>query len=628
VSVRPARIDSPAPLRIALFGAPNSGKTTLFNSFTGARARVGNFAGVTVQRREGLLEVDGRQIILLDLPGAYSLEPDCEAEAIAHHVLTGQLAGESRPDALLLIVDATTLPRSLGLVAEALHLDIPKLLVLTMIDEVQARGQHVDVMKLSHILGIPVLGVVGHRGVGVQQLRQAMTHPERWGRPHDLPPLADPVERFAWVDRVVAQVASRRDGLDPRTERLDRVLLHPVAGTVIFLCVMVGIFQAIFTLAVPFMNGIDGFFGWLAQRSFQLLPPGLLAGFWANGVLAGVGAVLVFLPQIVILFALIHFLEDVGYMARAAFVVDRVMGWIGLQGRSFVPLLSCYACAVPGILAARTISSPRDRLATILVAPLMPCSARLPVYTLLIAAFVPARQVGGVLSSQALVMLGLYALGTLTALASAGLFNRTLLRGTPSRFYLELPPYRMPTARLLATQVWVSAKAFLKRAGTIILAASLVFWLFLSLPRAVPPPGLDAIQQSQYQIQHSLAGTIGRAMEPVIKPLGFDWRIGVGLVASLTAREVIVATLAQIYAVSSADFEGLRKALLRDPHFSLPTALSLLVFFVLALQCTSTITVMGRETGSLRWPAFAFGYMLLMAYVGSFITYKLSSALM
>ena len=628
MSAHPATMEAPEPIRIALFGAPNSGKTTLFNALTGARARVGNFPGVTVQRREGRLEIDGRQIVLLDLPGTYTLEPECEAEAIVHDVLTGQLPGESKPDALLLIVDATTLPRSLGLVAQALHLKIPKLLVLTMIDEAKARGHRLDVMKLSRILGMPVTGVVGHRGVGVDQLRQAMIHPERWERPHELPPVADPMERFAWVDRVAKEVASRRDGVDARTERLDRVLLHPVGGLAIFAGVMAGIFQAIFTLAVPLMDGIDGFLNWFGQLSTRFLPSGILTGFWTDGVLAGVGAVLVFLPQIFILFALIHFLEDVGYMARAAFVVDRVMGWIGLQGGSFVPLLSCYACAVPGILAARTIPSPRERLSTILVSPFMPCSARLPVYTLLIAAFVPARQVGGVLSLQALTMLGVYALGTLIAFASAGLFNRTLLRGTPSRFYMELPPYRMPTMRLLRTQVWGSGKAFLVRAGTIILTVSLVFWVFLTFPRADVQPGLKATQQAQFQIEHSVAGTLGKAVEPLIAPLGFDWRIGVGLVTSLAAREVIVATLAQIYAVSDADFNGLRKALRKDPHFSLPTALSLLVFFMLALQCTSTIAVMGRETGSWRWPALAFGYMLVLAYSGSFLTYTVSRSLL
>jgi len=329
-----------------------------------------------------------------------------------------------------------------------------------------------------------------------------------------------------------------------------------------------------------------------------------------------------------ILFALIHFLEDIGYMARAAFIVDRVMGWAGLQGRSFVSLLSSYACAVPGIMSARTISSPRDRLATILVAPFMTCSARLPVYALLIAAFVPAKRVVGFLSLQGLVMLGLYALGTFTALASAALVNRTLLKGTPARFYMELPPYRMPTGKLLGAQVWGSARAFIRRAGTIIFTCSIVLWVLLSFPR-VDATGMTPAEHAHAQLEHSAAARLGHLIEPAIRPLGFDWQIGVGLVASLAAREVIVATLAQVYATGDADdVEGLRDQLRADPNFTLATALSLLVFFVFALQCTSTIAVMARETGSARWPAVAFAYMLVLAYGASFVTYRIAGALL
>ena len=335
-----------------------------------------------------------------------------------------------------------------------------------------------------------------------------------------------------------------------------------------------------------------------------------------------------------IVFTLIHLLEDVGYMARAAFVVDRVMGWVGLQGRCFVSLLSSYACAIPGMMAARTVASPRDRLATILISPFMTCSARLPLYTLLIAAFVPAKRVFGPLGLQGLVMLGLYLLGALTALGSAALLKSTLLRGKIATFYLELPPYRMPTARLLATQVWRSASAFLKRAGTLILAAAVVLWALLSFPRIPVDPARSVGEQAQAQVQASLAARIGHTLEPVIEPLGFDWKIGVGLVASLAAREVIVATLAQIYAVGDEDdFGGLRDALASDrdpqtgePSFTLATALALLVFFVFALQCMSTVVVMARETGSWRWPALAFSYMLALAYGASFVTYRLATA--
>jgi ferrous iron transport protein B len=382
------------------------------------------------------------------------------------------------------------------------------------------------------------------------------------------------------------------------------------------------------------MDAIDNAFSELGRVSRLALPSGWMTDLWADGILAGVGSVVIFLPQILILFTFLHLLQDVGYMARAAFVIDRVMGWVGLQGRSFVPLLSCYACAVPGIMAARTIASPRERLATILVSPFMTCSARLPVYTLLIAAFVPARAVLGPLGLQGLVMFGLYLLGAVTAFASAALLNRTLLRGSVSVFYMELPPYRAPTLRLLCRQVWVSASAFLKRAGTIILAASIILWGLLSFPSAPIDPALTAAEQASANIEASIAGRVGHAIEPVIAPLGFDWKIGVGLVASLAAREVIVSTLAQIYAVAGEDeFSGLRTALVNDldprtgrQAFTLPTALSLAVFFVFALQCTSTIVIMARETGSWRWPALAFGYMLGLAWVGSFVTYHLARA--
>jgi ferrous iron transport protein B len=620
---------APAPLEIALVGAPNSGKTTLFNALTGARARVANYSGVTVERREGWLRSAARPTTVLDLPGTYSMRPETPDEVVAAEVLEGGRSEEALPDALLVVVDGTTLRRGLGLVAQVLRLERPTAVVVTMIDEVRARGGAVDLALLARILGVPVVGVVGHRGVGLAELRELLGHPEGWPRPAFLPPAADPAERFAWVDSVVERASGEVPQRDSRTERLDRVLLHPLIGTLAFAAVMVFLFQSIFAWAVPAMDAIDSAVGALGRFARDALPPGLLADLVADGVLAGVGSVLVFLPQIVLLFTLIHFLEDVGYMARAAFVVDRVMGWVGLQGRCFVSLLSSYACAIPGIMAARTISSPRDRLATILVAPFMTCSARLPVYTLLIAAFVPAREVAGPLGLQGLVMLGLYLLGAGTALATAALLRSTVLRGTPSSFAMELPPYRWPTLRLLATQVWGSAKAFLKRAGTLILALSIVLWGLLSFPRIDVDPALAPPDQVRARLEASVAAHVGRAIEPVIEPLGYDWRIGVGLLASLAAREVIVATLAQIYAVGEADdFEGLRSAVAHDPAFDLATALSLLVFFVFALQCTSTIVVMARETGSWRWPALAFSYMLTLAWGGAFVTHRVASALL
>ncbi len=620
------------PLRIALVGAPNAGKTTLFNALTRSSARVGNYPGVTVERREGTLVGSRRPIEILDLPGTYALHGETPDEQVVTHVLAGEQAGEPLPDALVVVVDATTLRRGLGLVREALDRGLPTLVVATMIDEVKARGGEFDPMKLSRLLGVHVVGVVGHRGVGLDPLRRFLEEPEGW-------PAAAREEmetataRFGWADGICDELETESLRPDARTDFLDRILLHPIAGLVVFFAVMVLLFQSIFAWAVPAMDAIDTAFAELGVFSRQILPGGLLTDLWADGILAGVGSVVIFLPQILILFTVLHFLQDVGYMSRAAFVVDRVMGWVGLQGRSFVPLLSCYACAVPGIMAARTIASPRERLATILVAPFMTCSARLPVYTLLIAAFVPATTVFG-LGLQGLIMLGLYLLGALTAFASAALLNRTLLKGSVSVFYMELPPYRLPTVRLIGRQVWESASAFLKRAGTIILIASIVLWGLLTFPSAPIDPSLTPTQQASADLEASVAGRVGHAIEPAIAPLGFDWKIGVGLLASLAAREVIVSTLAQIYAVSDdEDFDGLRSALERDVDprtglraFTLPTALSLLVFFVFALQCTSTIAIMARETGSWKWPALAFGYMLGLAWIGSFVTYHLALA--
>ena len=631
-----AEMVAPAATRIALIGAPNAGKTTLFNALTGSSARVGNYPGVTVERREGTLLASKDRVRILDLPGTYALLGETPDEKIVGDVLAGRVAGEPVPDALLVVVDGTTLRRGLGLVREVLDLGMPTLLVVTMIDEAKARGGRLDLMKLSRTLGVHVLGVVGHRGVGLDALRTFLGNPASWPRRKPLPDAKTAVERFAWVDRTAQEIGADALAPDNRSDRVDRVLLHPILGILVFAAVMVLLFQSIFAWAVPAMDAIDGTFSTLGRWSRDVLPESWITDLWADGVLAGVGSVVIFLPQILILFTFLHLLQDVGYMARAAFVVDRVMGWIGLQGRSFVPLLSCYACAVPGIMAARTIASPRERLATILVSPFMTCSARLPVYTLLIAAFVPAERAIGPFGLQGLVMLGLYLLGAITAFASAALLNSTLLRGAVSVFYMELPPYRWPTARLLGRQVWGSAKAFLRRAGTIILLASVALWVLLSFPKAPEIPGATPTEQSRANLEASAAARLGKAIEPAIAPLGFDWKIGVGLVASLAAREVIVSTLAQIYAVSDEeDFTSLRNALVDDVDprtgkevFSLPVALSLLVFFVFALQCTSTIAVMARETGTWRWPAFAFSYMLALAWIGSFVTYHVSRALL
>jgi ferrous iron transport protein B len=623
---------SAAPIRLGLVGSPNSGKTTIFNALTGLRARVGNYPGVTVERREGDATIGASVLRVIDLPGTYSLDPISPDEAVVRQVLRGEIADVPVPDGLIVTADACTLERSLLLVAQVLETGLPTCLVLTMTDELHARGGELDQARLSDALGIPVIGVIGHRGVGLDSLKRLLPEPGAWERPAVLPPQGE-AERQAWLRSVLDRVLVQRPGRSARTEAIDNVMLHPLLGSVVFALVMILFFQLIFAWAAPAMDLIDGGVGALSGLSRGLLGDGFLSDFVADGVIAGVGAVVIFLPQILLLFTLLYVLEDVGYMARAAFVVDRLMGRIGLEGRAFVALLSSYACAVPGIMAARTIPSPRHRLVTILVAPLMTCSARLPVYALLIGAFVPAVDVLGPIGLQGLALLGLYGLGVIAALVAAAVLNRTVLKGEAIPFYLELPPYRMPPLRLVASQVWGAASAFLKRAGTIILLTSMVLWVLLTFPRVEAPPQLTAQEAAAYQLEHSAAGTVGHAIEPLIAPLGFDWKIGVGLVASLAAREVIVSTLAQIYAASEEDEVSLREAIQNDVHpdtgekvFTNATAASLLVFFVFALQCMSTLATIRRETNSWRWPAFAFGYLLVLAWGASFVTYRVVGA--
>jgi len=612
---------APAPLRLGLVGSPNAGKTTLFNALTGLRAKVGNYPGVTVERREGDLEVDGRRVVVIDLPGTYSLDPISEDEAIVSRMLEGAVPAVAPPDALVVVADACSIERSLWLVSEVLRRGLPTCVAVTMVDELTARGGAIDFERLEAALGVPVVPVVGHRGIGLGRLRELVARSDGWSRPPVLPERED-VD--VWTRSVLEHCVHRRPAAHALSEAVDRVVLHPVAGTLLFAAVMLLFFQLIFAWAGPAMDAIDAGMSLAAGAVRAGLPPGLLADFLSDGLIAGVGSVVIFLPQIVLLFSLLYLLEDLGYMARAAFVVDRAMGRLGLEGRAFVALLSSYACAVPGIMATRTIPSPRNRLVTILVAPLMTCSARLPVYALLIAAFVPEVSVWGPIGLQGLVLLGLYLLGAFSALGVAALLKRTVVGDEGLPFALELPSYRVPSWRLLLSQVWGSASAFLKRAGTTILAVTIVLWLLLTFPRAEPPAALPESEAASYALAHSAAGGVGHALEPVLAPLGFDWKIGVGLVASLAAREVIVATLGQIYA---AENEGvaLRDAVRADtwpdgrPVYTPGTVAALLVFFVFALQCVSTLAIMRRETNSWRWPAFAFGYLLVLAYGAAFV---------
>jgi ferrous iron transport protein B len=618
-----------------LLGSPNAGKTTLFNALTGLRARVGNYPGVTVERREAELKLGETTATLIDLPGTYGLTPISADEAVVGDVLAGRIEGIRQPDTLIVVADACSLSRTLPFIGEALRLGRPTCVVLTMLDELAARGGRLDQARLEAALGVPVVGVVGHRGRGIDQLRALLEAPERWATPVVLPP-EDRTERAGWADSILDHVLEAPPSRHALTERIDRVVLHPLWGSLLFISVMVTFFQLIFGAAGPAMDWIDGAISGLAEIARASLPSGWATDLLADGLIAGVGSVVIFLPQILILFSLLYLLEDVGYMARAAFVIDRVMGRIGLEGRAFVALLSSYACAVPGIMATRTIPSPRDRLVTILVAPMMTCSARLPVYALLISAFVPERAVWGPIGLQGLVLLALYLGGAGAALGIAALFKRTLVRGDGLPFAMELPTYRWPTFRVWASQVYESAWAFLRRAGTIILLASILLWVMLSFPRVAPPPELEPSAARAWTLERSAAGQLGHALEPIIEPLGFDWKIGVGLVASLAAREIIVATLAQIYATEAGDDEtspSLREALRNDRRpdgravFDPPTVGALLAFFVFALQCTSTIAIMKRETNSWRWPAFAFGYLFVLAYAAAFLTHRVISAL-
>ncbi len=619
-------------LEIALVGSPNAGKTTLFNALTGLRAKTGNYPGVTVDRRRGRCTVDDTEIVLTDLPGTYSLHAISEDEAIAVRVLKGELEGEPEPDGVVIVADATTLQRSLPMIAEVMQLGRPTLLCLTMIDELKARGGDIDLFALQRELGVHVIGVVGNRGLGVDDLRDHLAKPNEWRSAVNLP-APDPESRFAWADQVLEKITRHPVQESTLTRRMDRVLLHPVMGGFVFLAFITFFFQAIFSWAGPAMDFFAGTLDSLADWILLTMPEGLLADLLANGVVRGVGAVVVFVPQIALLFAMILFFEASGYMARAAFVVDRMMGWIGLEGRCFISLLSSYACTVPGIMATRAIPSPKDRLATILVAPFATCSARLPVYAVLISAFVPATPVVGPITMQGLTLMGLYLLGGATALFFAAIFKRGMLRGASLPFYMELPPYRFPRPSSLAVQVWRRLKLFLTSAGKIIFFGSIVLWVLLNFPHVDPPDGLDDAAANRYQVEHSYAAEIGRVFEPLTEPLGFDWRLNIGLVGSFAARELMVSTMAQVYAFNgdAENVDGMAALITKpdpvtgEPPVSFATGISLLVFFVFAMLCVSTLAVIKRETGSWKWPVFTTVYMFAVAWVGSFVTYQIAS---
>lgn len=602
-------------MSVALVGPPNSGKSSLFNRLTGLRQKVANYPGVTVEQRRGQVRLGaGRDVELLDLPGTYALQSRTEDERITDDVLHGRMPGIPRPDAVLLVLDSTNLARHLVLAAPVLALGLPALVVLNLTDDLERRGGSLDPAALAEQLGAPVALASAATGRGLDTIRQFLAGHFAVPSPVPLPMVRNIPACRLWAGRLASQSTYRAPAPPLWTRRLDGVFLHPVVGPLLLLAVVLGAFQAMFAAAAPLSNGLEAVVGAVGRGAGLLLPAGVTRDVVVQAVLAGVGSVIVFLPQIAILFLFIGILEDSGYMARAALIADRTMARIGLQGKSFIPLLSAYACAVPAILATRTIESKRDRLATILVAPFMTCAARLPVYALIIAAFLPNTPLlGPVFGVRAAALLGLYVLGFLAAVGTALLLRSTILQGDRGPFLLELPPYRWPTLRSLGLRVVDRSRAFLTRAGTVILGVTVGLWMLCHLP---------LVNGHAPDLSHSVVGTVGRTIEPAIRPLGFDWKIGVGLVTSLAAREVIVGTLGTIHGIEGdAGSAGLQQALRHD--LTPGGAVALLVFFAFAMQCVSTIAVVRRETGGWRYPLLQFGYMLMLAYGAAFLAKSL-----
>ncbi|SFL34248.1 ferrous iron transport protein B [Bradyrhizobium sp. NFR13] len=612
---------------LALVGAPNSGKTSLFNALTGSRQKVANYAGVTVERKAGAFVTPaGRQVTLLDLPGTYSLRGRSPDEEITRDVVLGKRPGEAAPDLVLCIADATNLRLTLRLILELKRTGRPLLVVLNMFDIAQRRGVSIDVDAMSAALGVPVITSIAVKKAGVEELRKrtdefaanmpAVTAGDGW-TPLGLSEMKA-LQREA--DRIIRDTVKMPSKPDTLTTRVDAVVLHPVAGLAILALILFVMFQAVFSWAQPLMELLSDSFGALGTLVAQVLPEGIFQSFLQNGLIAGVGSVLVFLPQIIIIFLFILLLEDFGYMARAAFLMDRVMGGAGLHGRAFIPLLSSFACAIPGIMATRVIDNRRDRLTTILIAPLMTCSARIPVYTLIISAFIPAETVWGWVNLQGLVMFGLYVAGIGSALAVSFVIKFFMWRDyQPAPFMLELPDYKLPRLKSIAIGVYTRAKMFLQRAGTTILSMMILIWFLASFPQA--PAGAEGPA-----INYSLAAIIGHALEPFFAPLGFNWQIAVALIPGMAAREVAVGALGTVYAIEggkeAADAIGQALA----SKWSLATALSFLAWFIFAPQCASTLAVIRRETGSTKWMVVTFLYMFALAYVASLITYTIAKA--
>jgi ferrous iron transport protein B len=615
-------------MHLVLVGTPNSGKTALFNALTGSRQKVANYPGVTVERKQGsFLTPKGRQVSVVDLPGTYSLRGRSPDEEITRDVVLGRSQSERLPHLVLCVADSTNLRLTIRLLLELKNTGRPLALVLNMFDIAVRRGVHVDVARLSEALGVPVVTSIAVRKGGTADLLrltdEVLSQATQSPGPNIWQPLTASQLRATQreADRIVASTVSLPERPDTWTARIDAVVLHPVWGLTILLMVLFVMFQAVFAWAQPLMQLLSSVFDAAGQLVQDVFPTGLLQSFLQNGVISGVGSVVVFLPQIIIIFLFILLLEDFGYMARAAFLMDRIMGGAGLHGRAFIPLLSSFACAIPGIMATRVIDNRRDRLTTILIAPLMTCSARIPVYTLIISAFIPPTRIFGWINLQGLVMFGLYAAGIASALLVSFLVKVLMWRDyQPAPFMLELPDYKMPRARSIAIGVYSRAKMFLQRAGTTIFAMMVLIWFLASFPQ--PPVGAEGPA-----INYSLAAMIGKMIAPLLAPVGFNWQIAVALIPGMAAREVAVAALGTVYAIEGGKEAAAQIGQVMATKWSLATALSLLAWYIFAPQCASTLAVIRRETGSWKWMAATFGYMLMLAYAASLATYNLAIAL-
>jgi ferrous iron transport protein B len=612
---------NPAPL-VALVGNPNAGKSALFNALTGARQKVGNYPGVTVERHAGRMALpDGRPVELLDLPGTYSLEPSSPDERVTRDVVTGAQAGERLPDAIIVVVDAANLDNHLRFTLQLIALGLPVVVALNMIDLAERDGLKLDPQALARELGVPVIPTVAVRKRGIDDLKESLADlvtPGAVALRRSDPVLHADIATLQRRARQIAMAATISETPVRRwTHMLDSVALHPVFGVLLLFVVLFVMFQAVFFAGAAPADAIAGGFDWLAGLVKQVMPDSILRSLITDGAIAGVGAVIKFLPQILIMFFFILVLEASGYMVRAAFLMDRIMASVGLSGRAFIPLLSSFACAVPGIMSTRTIEDEKDRLTTILIAPLMTCSARLPVYTLVIGALIPNVRVLPFVGLQGLVMLGLYIMGVLGAFVVALVLRRTVTKGASSGFMMEMPKYQLPSVRDLAIGLWSRAEIFLKRAGTTIAFTTIVLWAMLSFPQV--PKG-SAVSQVNY----SVAGRIANTIEPVFRPIGFNRDIVLALIPAMAAREVSVAALGTVYAIDTSNDDETKMAQTLQKRWSLATALAFLMWFVFAPQCISTIAVTRRETNGWKWPAFMVGYLFLLAYIMAGITYWLA----